>query len=70
MFQRLVRAFIGTTNDRALKRYQGRVPAINALEPRLAALSEEALRGQTAALRAQLATGKTLDDILPEAFAT
>jgi preprotein translocase subunit SecA len=70
MFQRLVRAFIGTTNDRALKRYQARVPAINALEPKLAALSDEALRGRTAEFRAQLAAGRSLDDLLPDAFAT
>ncbi|WP_137180393.1 preprotein translocase subunit SecA [Roseomonas sp. AR75] len=69
MFQRLVRAIIGTSNDRALKRFQARVPAINALEPQIQALSDEALRGKTAEFRAQLAAGKTLDDILPEAFA-
>ncbi|WP_237215292.1 preprotein translocase subunit SecA [Falsiroseomonas oryziterrae] len=69
MFQRLVRAFIGTSNDRAVKRYQARVPAINALEPKIAALSDEALRGKTDEFRAQLAAGKSLDDILPEAFA-
>jgi preprotein translocase subunit SecA len=69
MFQRFVRAFFGTSNDRALKRYQARVPAINALEPQVAALSDEALRGKTDAFKAQLAAGKTLDDILPEAFA-
>jgi preprotein translocase subunit SecA len=70
MFQRLVRAVLGTSNDRALKRYQARVPAINALESRMAGLSDEALRGQTAAFRAQLEAGRTLDDLLPEAFAT
>jgi len=70
MFQRLVRTFLGSSNDRALKRYQARVPAINALEPRLAAMSDADLQGQTAALRAQFAAGKTLDELLPEAFAT
>ena len=40
MFQRLVRALIGTSNDRIVKRYQARVPAINALEPQMAALSD------------------------------
>jgi preprotein translocase subunit SecA len=69
MFQRLVRAFIGTSNDRALKRYQARVPAINALEQQIAALSDEALRGRTDELKAGLAAGRTLDDLLPEAFA-
>jgi preprotein translocase subunit SecA len=70
MFQRLVRAFIGTSNDRSLKRYRARVPAINALEPQLAALSDDALRARTEEFKAQLAAGRTLDDILPEAFAT
>jgi preprotein translocase subunit SecA len=69
MFQRLVRAFIGTSNDRALKRYQGRVPAINAFESAFAALSDDALRGKTDEFRTQIAGGKSLDDILPEAFA-
>jgi preprotein translocase subunit SecA len=69
MFQRLVRAFIGTSNDRILKRYQARVPAINALEPQIAALSDEALRGKTDEFKASLVAGKSLDDLMPEAFA-
>ena len=44
MFQRLFRAVIGTSNDRVIKRYQSRVPAISALESQMAALSDEALR--------------------------
>jgi preprotein translocase subunit SecA len=70
MFARLARALFGTSNDRILKRYRGIVPRINALEPGLAALSDEDLRGQTGKLKARLAAGDTLDDILPEAFAT
>ena len=70
MFARIARAIFGTSNDRALKRLEGRVPEINALEPRMAALSDEALQGQTAAFRARLAAGTPLDDLLPEAFAT
>jgi preprotein translocase subunit SecA len=69
MFQRLVRAIIGTSNDRALKRFQARVPAINAFEAKLTPVSDEALRAKTDEFRAQLAAGKTLNDILPEAFA-
>ena len=69
MFQRLVRAIFGTSNDRALKRFQARVPAVNALEPQFASLSDDALRAKTDEFRAALAAGKTLDDILPEAFA-
>jgi preprotein translocase subunit SecA len=70
MFARLARAFLGTSNDRVLKRYRAAVPPINALEPKLAALSDDELGGQTARFRARLAAGETLDDLLPEAFAT
>ncbi|MFN7635219.1 MAG: preprotein translocase subunit SecA, partial [Acetobacteraceae bacterium] len=70
MFARLARALFGTSNDRILKRYRGIVPRINALEPGLAALSDEDLRGQTGKLKARLDAGETLDDIRPEAFAT
>jgi preprotein translocase subunit SecA len=70
MFARIARAIFGTSNDRALKRYAARVPQINALEPSVAALSDEALRGKTAEFRRRLADGSaTPDDLLPEAFA-
>ena len=69
MFARIARTIFGTSNDRALKAYQRRVPEINDLEPAMQALSEAALRGQTAEFRARLAGGATLDDLLPEAFA-
>ena len=70
MFSGLARAIFGTANDRSLKGYQRRVPQINALEPAMQAMSDDALRGQTVALRARLAAGETLDDLLPDAFAT
>ncbi|MBK1660882.1 preprotein translocase subunit SecA [Paracraurococcus ruber] len=70
MFGRIARAIFGTSNDRALKGLQGRVPQINALEPTLAALSDEALQARTAQFKDRLAKGETLDDILPDAFAT
>jgi len=69
MFARLARAILGTSNDRALKAYRARVPAINALEPSIAALSDEALRGKTPEFRERLAKGESLDSLLPEAFA-
>jgi preprotein translocase subunit SecA len=59
----------GTTNDRKLVAFQKRVPAINALEAQCEALSDDELKGVTAKFRAELASGKTLDDILPDAFA-
>jgi preprotein translocase subunit SecA len=70
MFARLARAIFGSANDRALKRHQARVPAINAWEAKLSPLSDEALRGKTAEFRARLEAGETLDDLLEEAFAT
>ncbi len=69
MFARLARALFGSANDRSLKRFQARIPAINAFEASLAALSDEALRGKTAEFRARLADGTELDDLLEEAFA-
>lgn len=49
--------------------YQARVDAINRLEPAIKALSDEQLRAKTAEFKTRLAQGKTLDDVLPEAFA-
>ncbi len=69
MFAAIARAVFGTANDRSLKSYQRRVPQINALEPAMEALSDEALRAKTAEFRERLAGGATLDDLLPEAFA-
>ncbi len=69
MFANIARAIFGTSNDRVLKAYQRRVPQINALEPAIAQLSDEALRGRTAAFRERLEQGATLDSLLPEAFA-
>ena len=70
MIGALARKFFGSANDRRVKGYQSRVNAINALEPEVAALSDEALKARTAEFRKQLAEGKTLDDLLVPAFAT
>src|SRR5271170_2396701 len=70
MIGALARKFFGSANDRRVKGYQSRVDAVNALEPEVAALSDEALQARTAEFRKQLAEGKTLDDILVPAFAT
>jgi preprotein translocase subunit SecA len=69
MFANLARSIFGNANDRSLKGYQRRVPEINALEPAMEALSDDALRGKTAEFRQRLADGTPLDDLLPEAFA-
>ncbi|MFL9824994.1 preprotein translocase subunit SecA [Rhodoplanes sp. SY1] len=70
MFGAVVRKLFGNANDRRIRAYRPRVDQINALEPELAALSDEALRARTDAFRKELAAGKTLDDILVPAFAT
>ena len=69
MFATLARSLFGTSNDRSLKGYQRRVPQINALEPEVAALTDEQLAARTPAFRERLAAGESLDDLLPEAFA-
>ena len=69
-FGTLATKVFGSANDRKLKPYASRVAAINALEPEIAALSDEELRGRTIEFRKRLAEGETLDDLLPEAFAT
>ena len=70
MLGSLARKIFGSANDRRLKTYGPKVAAINALEPEIAALSDEALRARTDDFRAQLAAGVKLDDLLVPAFAT
>jgi preprotein translocase subunit SecA len=70
MINSLLKKVFGSRNDRLVKRYQQRVRAINALEPELEHLSDEALRERTQTLRQRFAAGETLDQLLPEAFAT
>ena len=70
MFNALVKSVFGSANDRHVKSLRKIVDKINALEPQLQALSDEELQGQTAKLRGLIDGGASLDDILPEAFAT
>ena len=60
----------GSHSDREIKRIKPLVEAVEKLDSQMAALSEAELQGQTARLKARLAAGESLDDILPEAFAT
>jgi len=68
-FERSITAFFGSSNARYLKKLQANVTAINALESRFQAMSDEELKGQTELFRKRLKTGETLDDLLIEAFA-
>ena len=60
---------LGNTAQSQLKKLQPMVDKINALEGEIHALSDEALRGKTAAFKARLAQGESLDSLLPEAYA-
>ncbi len=69
MISTLFKKIFGSRNDRLVKQYAQKVLQINALEPALEALSDEALRLKTEAFRQRYANGETLDQLLVEAFA-
>jgi len=69
MLQNLLTKVFGSRNERLLKQYRKTVVAINALEPAVQQLSDEALAARTVEFRARYAAGETLDQLLPEAFA-
>ena len=64
------KAVFGSSNDRYVKSLQKTVDRIAGFEPALVAMSDEELRGQTVKFRQMLSEGSSLDDLLPEAFAT
>ncbi len=70
MSMSFLRKIFGSRNERVIKRMQRTVQRINALEPSVQGLSDEALRERTQALRERVGQGTALDEILPEAFAT
>lgn len=65
----LARRMFGSPSDRQVKRYQGRVAQINALEAQFEKLSDDELRAKTAEFKAQLEKGADLDDLIVPAFA-
>ena len=66
----IVKKIFGTENDRKLKKLRPLIAKINGLEPQFSALTDEQLRGKTDEYKSRLEKGETLDDLLPEAFAT
>ena len=66
----LVQKMFGTHSERELKRITATVDKIEALRPTMQALSDDELRGKTREYKKRLEEGETLDDLLPEAFAT
>jgi len=70
MITSLLTKVFGSKNDRELKKLLPTIESINSFEPEIQALSDEQLRVQTVLFRQRLENGESLDDILPEAFAT
>ncbi|TXG94124.1 MAG: preprotein translocase subunit SecA, partial [Rhodocyclaceae bacterium] len=69
MISGLLKKIFGSRNDRLIKQYSQTVKAINALEPQMSALTDEALQAKTGEFKERIARGETLDQLLPEAFA-
>ncbi|MBK6356438.1 MAG: preprotein translocase subunit SecA [Betaproteobacteria bacterium] len=69
MISGLLKKIFGSRNDRLIKQYSQAVKRINAFEPAMQALSDEALRAKTDEFRQRHANGESLDALLPEAFA-
>ncbi len=65
----LIKKLIGSRNDRLLKQYRQQVAKINALEPQIAKLDDAQLAAKTDEFRQRQKDGKSLDELLPEAFA-
>ena len=68
MASNILTQIFGSRNDRLLKSYRKTIERINALEPEYEKLDDEQLRAKTQAFKDRVATGETLDAILPEAF--
>lgn len=69
MITKVLAKIFGTANERELKRMLPIVAQINAYEPKISTLTDEQLAAKTNEFREQIAQGKSLDAILPEAFA-
>ncbi len=65
----IITKIFGTRSEREVKKLTPTIDAIEALSDKYAAMSEDELRGTTAVLKARLAKGETLDDLIPDAFA-
>lgn len=70
MITKLLTKVIGSRNDRTLRRLKKIVKEINSYEPTFEALTDEELKAKTVEFRQRLEQGETLDQLLPEAFAT
>ncbi|PKO25738.1 MAG: preprotein translocase subunit SecA [Betaproteobacteria bacterium HGW-Betaproteobacteria-8] len=69
MLSKLFKKVFGSRNERLIKQLSQKVEAINAMEPALQALSDEALKAKTEEFKQRYQNGESLDKLLPEAFA-
>src|SRR5258706_1193341 len=69
MISNILTRIFGSRNERLLKQYGQAVRQINALEPTIAALTDEALQAKTVEFRQRLDNGEALEALIPEAFA-
>ena len=69
MLNNIAAKIFGSRNERLIKQYRKTVSKINAFEPQMQALDDDALKAKTVEFRERLGKGETLDQILPEAFA-
>jgi preprotein translocase subunit SecA len=70
MVAKLLRKVFGSRNDRLVKKYRKTVNQINKFEAELESLTDDELSNKTVVFRERFDQGETLDDLLPEAFAT
>ena len=70
MFSSLANKIFGDSNSREIKKFEPLLAVIAGFEDQMKSLDDDGLRGQTDRLRERLAAGETLDQLLPEAFAT
>jgi preprotein translocase subunit SecA len=70
MAYNLLTKIFGSRNDRLLRMYRKTVDAVNALEAEYENLSDDVLRGKTDVFKGQLASGQTLEELMPHVFAT
>ncbi len=69
MLRNIVKMVVGDPTERALAKYRQSVEEINALEPAMQKLSDDALKAKTTEFKKRLADGEALNDLLVEAFA-
>ena len=69
MFNRALTSLFGSRNERVLRQLSRTVTRINSLEPEFEKLGDDALRAKTDEFKQRVASGESLDKLLPEAFA-